>query len=85
MVLHHLKVWPRFYDALADGSKRYEVRKNDRNFAVDDVLVFHLWDPDTATHLDSPILYAKVLGIAEDLPGLMKGFVIMDISEVRRP
>lgn len=82
--IHHLKVWPRYYDALADGSKRYEVRLNDRGFAVGHLLVFHKWDPDVGTYLDGPLLYAKVMGIAEDVPGLMEGYVIMDITEVRQ-
>lgn len=83
MTIHHLKVWPWFYNGLADGSKTYEIRQNDRGFAVDDILVFHDWDPDTSTYIDRPLLYAKVLSILEDAPGLMEGYVIMTLSEVR--
>jgi hypothetical protein len=38
MALHQLKCWPRFFQPLQAGRKNFEVRFNDRNFAVDDVL-----------------------------------------------
>lgn len=47
MNIHPLKTWPRFYKALADGSKTFEVRKNDRDFQVGDVLELREWDHET--------------------------------------
>lgn len=37
--VHYLKTWPDFFAAIVDGNKRFEVRKNDRGFAVGDTLV----------------------------------------------
>ena len=42
---HELKCWPEPFAALSDGRKRFEVRQDDRGFAVGDVLVLHEWDP----------------------------------------
>lgn len=43
---HMLKVWPQFIPALSDGSKTFEARKDDRNFAVGDLLHLYEWLPD---------------------------------------
>ena len=45
MAEHVLKVQPPYFDALADGSKTFEVRRNDRAFQRGDTLV--LWEPQT--------------------------------------
>ena len=48
--VHDLKVWPQFFDALADDSKPFEVRRDDRGFQVGDLLRLNEWDPDTREH-----------------------------------
>lgn len=42
---HSLKTWSSYFEDVANGSKPFEVRKNDRNYAVGDVLVLQEWDP----------------------------------------
>lgn len=36
---HDLKIAPQYFDAVADGSKPFEVRFNDRNYKVGDTLL----------------------------------------------
>lgn len=44
--VHALKCWPRFFSALADGSKTFEFRDaSDRTFEVGDLLQLYEWDP----------------------------------------
>ena len=49
MTQHRIKCWPEQFQALADGRKHHEVRRNDRNYQVGDTLIleeFILDDPD---------------------------------------
>ena len=47
--IHALKCWPRFFEALADGSKTFEFRDaNDRAFEVGDLLQLYEWEPGYA-------------------------------------
>lgn len=47
MTTHVLKTWPEYYQAIIDGTKPFEVRQNDRGFAVGDVLLLQEYDPKT--------------------------------------
>lgn len=42
---HTLKLWPQFFGPVADGSKPFEIRKNDRDYRVGDTLVIQEWCP----------------------------------------
>lgn len=41
----NLKTWPEFYEAIVEGRKRFEIRKNDRGYAVGDLLLLQEYDP----------------------------------------
>lgn len=41
---HLLKTLDRYWDAIADGSKTFEVRKNDRAFQKGDKLILERWE-----------------------------------------
>lgn len=43
---HELKIWPQFYCRVADGSKTFEVRENDRGFQPGDTVLLREWDPE---------------------------------------
>lgn len=45
MTRHDLKVWPAYFEAIVDGTKSFEVRRNDRDFKVGDRLTLREFDP----------------------------------------
>lgn len=53
-VNHDLKIWPQFYRRVADGTKTFEVRVNDRGFQLGDTVVLREWDPDLVRHAHGP-------------------------------
>lgn len=44
---HRLKSWPDSFRAAVSGRKRFEIRKDDRQFEPGDLVELHEWDPST--------------------------------------
>lgn len=43
-MIHELKIWPQYYCRVADGSKTFELRDNDRGFQPGDTVILKEWD-----------------------------------------
>lgn len=89
MRTHELKTWPSFFAALLDGSKTFEVRRNDRDFAVGDVLVLREWDPTPSlyeprgtTGKSTTRVVTYVLRGGEF--GIEAGFCVLGLAEVKQ-
>jgi hypothetical protein len=95
MVTHELKVLDKFYPALKDGRKPFEIRRDDRHYAVDDRIIFREIRMIDATQFDIPsdgetfdytgnkclrqVTYILSHEMWEVVP---KGHVIMGLKEV---
>ena len=42
---HKLKIYPEYFTQVCNGRKSFEIRKNDRNFQVGDLLVLQEYCP----------------------------------------
>lgn len=84
---HVLKCWPSAYAAVADGRKRFEYRRNDRDFAVGDLLLLMEWDPsidgwgersrgDELGGMEVTVTY-----LLQGQFGVPDGFCVMGISD----
>jgi hypothetical protein len=41
---HTLKCWPEYFAKVVAGRKRFEIRRNDRNYTEGDRIVLREWD-----------------------------------------
>ena len=78
MEIHELKILPEYYDAVRCGDKRFEIRKNDRNFHRGDILRLKEWDGEkfTGEELDALVRYI----LFDFTGGLQDGYCIMSID-----
>jgi len=44
------KIWPEYFEAVASGKKKCELRLNDFEIAEGDTLVLEEWDPKTKAY-----------------------------------
>jgi hypothetical protein len=80
--VHELKTWEEYFFFVLTGNKSFEVRKNDRDFKVGDVL--HLCEYDSDNHRYTGktifkkvdyILYGPAFGIED-------GYCVMSIKDL---
>lgn len=80
-MVHYLKIKPEYYKDVECGIKTFELRKNDRNFQVGDVLMLIKLD-DKGNETDQ-VTRVKVNYILKDCPqyGLKDGYAILGITK----
>ncbi|NSV01869.1 DUF3850 domain-containing protein [Enterococcus faecalis] len=49
VTVHELKILPEYFSAIVSGEKRFEIRKNDRNYKVGDILRLMKYEDDNFT------------------------------------
>lgn len=76
---HELRTWPSYYQAIIDGKKRFEIRKNDRCFSVGDVLRLREYDPITERYTER-YCYVRVDYVLSDFLALEENYIAMSIT-----
>jgi len=80
MKTHHLKCWPEFFNSIANGEKKFELRFDDRGYKAGDILVLNEWQPGTKefTGRSMAMTVTYLLGGF----GLAKGWVCMSLDQL---
>lgn len=81
--MHTLKTEQPYFNQLWNGLKKFEVRKNDRDYKLNDLLLLQEYDLEDHSSSGKEIL-VKVTCIMDDERYCKKGFVIMGIKELDR-
>lgn len=75
---HELKIYPHYFQAVLDGKKTFEIRKNDRGFNVGDTVVLKEWDNIKYSGRE---IHAKIKYILDDkFIGLTSGYVAFSLE-----
>lgn len=80
MKVHELKTVQPFFDMIFYGRKRFELRKNDRDFNFDDILVLREYEPGHDRYTGCKI-NVRVTSMLQNYPGLEEGYCILSISD----
>lgn len=77
---HDLKTWPTYYRRVFEGEKRFEIRKNDRDFRPGDTLKLMEWNPETKEFTGRE-LFRRAGYILDSHDGLNDGYVIIQLLD----
>jgi hypothetical protein len=81
---HWLKTWPQFFQAVFDGVKTFEVRRDDRGFELGDTLYLQEYHPAngyTGRLVGREVTY--ILRSGEGDFGIEPGFVVMGLRKIQ--
>lgn len=79
---HKLKIHPEYFEALKDGSKTFEIRReDDRYFDAGDFLDLREYDPNEKTYTGRWFI-ALVTYLLRDPKYVKEGYVIMSIRRL---
>lgn len=95
---HQLKTWPQFFERIANGSKTFELRQNDRDFQAGEILELREWAPRppgiaqlfnpggyTGRTLFRKVGYTRQVGtIGVQIPVELDGWVVMSLLPVEQ-
>lgn len=76
----YLKAWPEPFEAMLAGDKRFEFRRNDRDFAVGDILGIHEWNPETERYTGRTIVRRVTYVLREGQFGVPKGYAVLSLE-----
>lgn len=79
---HEIKTWPEAFQLVFDGFKRFECRRNDRDYKPLDRLHLREYDPATGLYSGREIRNICVVGVFPGGAfGIEAGYVVMSFGQ----
>ncbi|TQP97153.1 DUF3850 domain-containing protein [Vibrio cholerae] len=78
--VHELKIIPFYFELQLSGAKRFEVRCNDRNYQVGDILNLNEWDGENYTGR-SMTVEVTCMFTPKEFDAIVEPFVLLGTSE----
>ena len=79
--IHALETWPEYFQAVKSGMKPFEIRENDRDYKIGDILILQEYIPETKEYTGETIS-VSVTYILDKQPFVPKKFVCMGIKPI---
>lgn len=79
MAAHDLKILPEYFEAVLSGVKTFEIRFNDRNYAVGDILVLREFDSYSGQYTGRKVR-KTISFLLDDFRFLKNGYVCLALS-----
>lgn len=85
MKLHILKIKPEYFSEVLQENKLFELRKNDRDYQVGDLVHFINTNGDEYTLYDRKTLVFQITYVLKDVEeyGLNKSYCILGIKKLK--
>ena len=77
---HELTIWPDSFAAVANGSKPFDVRKNDQNFQAGDALLLRELNPTTHEYTGQTLLRWVSHVLPGNTFGVEPGWCVLGLS-----
>lgn len=79
MKTHQVKSWPEFFEPISMGVKTFDLRLDDRGYAVGDNVQFEEFRHVTGEHTGK-VVTRRITYILRNFEGLIPGYVILGIT-----
>ena len=76
---HELKILPMYFQEVWDGKKTFEVRKNDRGYKLNDILVLKEWDGTKYT--GSAVCKRVGYMLTDTIDGIESGYCVLGLKD----
>ncbi len=83
MKTHNKKLIQPYFDAVLNGSKTFEIRKNDCNYQVGDLLILREFDEEASSYSGAYVL-VKIIYKIDNFVGIEHGYCVLGIKVLER-
>ncbi|MCX6265887.1 MAG: DUF3850 domain-containing protein [Bacteroidetes bacterium] len=81
-MLHELKTVPPYFEAVRNGDKQFEVRKNDRGFKIGDEILLREWFPNLEDYSGRTAHRKITYVLQSEKYGVAPGFCVLGLAVI---
>ena len=78
--VHELKTVPESFEPIEAGIKLFEIRLNDRDYQVNDILILKEWLPDQEEYTGRAVIAGVAFILTDSEWGLKPDYIAMSIK-----